>query len=206
MPGTPGSITSVRWLGGPPDSGKTTLARSLADLVGASVYSYDEADLRHHQALAKRNRDYAAFLAMDMDARWVEPTPERLADRSWRAIQDRFPLVLGDLAQIEGPVIAEGFGLTPALVAPLLSDAAHAVWLEPESSFCAASRERRRKGQFGGEVSDPKRAGANLSGRDEILAFRLAEEARLLGVTVVRVDGSASPETLARELVAKFGW
>lgn len=178
----------------------------LSALVGASVYSYDASDLRHHQELAARDANYAAFLALNMDGRWVEPTPEHLAERSWQAVQDRFPLVLADLARIEGPVIAGGFGLTPALVAPLIGDAAQAVWLDPEPSFSAASRQRHSKGLFGGEVSDPVRAGANLARRDELLAHRLAVEARSVGVTVLKVDGSASPGILALQLAAKFRW
>jgi hypothetical protein len=127
-----------------------------------------------------------------MDERWVHPRPEQLADRAWQSFSDRFPLVVEDLTALsfpEGmPILAEGFGLTPELMAPLLTDPAHAVWLIPTDEFKHASMRRRRKGEFGGSVSDPDRALHNLLQRDRLIGEHLTTQARSRGIDVVQVD------------------
>jgi 2-phosphoglycerate kinase len=202
------ALTYVFWIGGAPDAGKTSVARALSDKFGLSVYHYDQADLRHHERLATLSTEYSAFLASGMDERWVAPTPEELAKRAWRAFEDRFPFVMEELrARAPSPgagILAEGFGLTPGLVAPQLSEPSHAVWLLPTEGFKQASMRRRGKGAFEGAVSDPERAARNLFERDQILAERIRREAGALGLTIIDVDGSRSIDSLAAHLTVRF--
>jgi 2-phosphoglycerate kinase len=203
------ALSHVRWIGGAPDAGKTSVARRLADAYGLAVYHYDEAHLRHHRRLAVNSPVYAAFLDASLDERWVGTAPEELAERAWQAFADRFPLVLEDLAAFSLPagtrLVAEGFGLTPGLVSPLLANPRHAVWLMPTDELKARSIRRRGKGAFGGRVSDPIRATDNLRQRDRLLAERLTAEAAARGMTVVEVDGAQSVEALAAALAGRFG-
>jgi 2-phosphoglycerate kinase len=202
------ALAHVFWIGGAPDSGKTSVARALSNKFGLSVYHYDQADLRHHERLGALRTEYSAFLASGMDERWVEPTPEELAKRAWRAFEDRFPFVMEELsARLPSPgtrILAEGFGLTPGLVAPLLSEPSHAVWLLPTEGFKRASMRQRGKGTFEGAVSDPERAARNLFERDQILAERIRREASALGLTIIEVDGSKSIDGLAAQLAVRF--
>ncbi len=185
------------------------MARALSRKNRLPVYHYDAHDVRHHNRLAERSPDYAAFLDQTLDERWVKPAPEDLASRAWQAFHDRFPLVLEDLTTLSLPegmqIIAEGYGLTPGLVLPLLAKPSHFVCLLPTDAFKLASMQRRGKGYFGGEVSDPKRAADNLRSRDRMIADRLREEARLLGVGVIEVDGSMSIDELATLIGFRFG-
>jgi hypothetical protein len=144
-------LSTPCWIGGATDAGKTRVARALSR----------KNRLRHHNRLAERSPDYAAFLDQTLDERWVKPAPEDLASRAWQAFHDRFPLVLEDLTALSLPegmqIIAEGYGLTPGLVLPLLAKPSHFVCLLPTDAFKLSSMQRRGKGYFGGEVSDPKR-------------------------------------------------
>ena len=58
-----------------------------------------------------------------------------------RSFQLRFPLVLLDLLALPNDklIIAEGFGLTPQLIAPLLSTPRQAIFFIPTEEFKWAS-------------------------------------------------------------------
>jgi 2-phosphoglycerate kinase len=201
--------STVYWIGGATDSGKTSVARELARRHRSPVYHYDEHDARHHRRLAEKSADYAAFLDQTLDERWIIPSPEDLARRAWQSFHDRFPLVLEDLTMLslpEGmPIIAEGFGLTAGLVAPLLARRTEFVCLIPADDFKAASMKRREKGRFGDQVSDPHRAMENLRQRDRLIAERLRSEAKALDMDVFDIDGTMSISALATRLGLRFG-
>lgn len=202
-------LSHVLWIGGGTDAGKTSVARALAERYRLPVYHFDRADLRHHQRLAETSPDYAAFLAMSMHERWIQPTPEALAARALQSFRDRFPLVVEELpalAVADSPqVLAEGFGLTPELVAPVLTHPRQAIWLVPTDAFKRASMERRRKGEFGGAAGDAARMAENLLARDRLLTKRVRAEAQRYDLHVVEVDGSAGIEAMAARIAAHFG-
>ncbi len=196
------------WICGGTDAGKSTLTRELAQRYRLPVYHYDAHDLPHHLRLAERDAEHARFLAQSLDERWTEPSVDELVARTWRSFQDRFPLVIEDLTALELPpgmsVIAEGFGLTPSLVNDATGAVPRMVCLVPTDEFKVASMERRGKGQFGGQVSDPARAFVNLLRRDQALAARLRAEANALNVPVIEVDGVRSVEEISDQVASQF--
>jgi hypothetical protein len=144
-----------------------------------------------------------------MDERWVRPEPSELAERAWQSFSDRFPFALEDLTALSLPegmrLLAEGFGLTPELVAPFLTNPLNALWLVPTDAFKRASMQRRRKGEFGSQVSDPARAAYNLLQRDRLLADRVKAGAVARDMTVIEIDGSQTVDALAASLACRFG-
>jgi hypothetical protein len=94
-------------------------------------------------------------------------------------------------------VVAEGHGLIPELVAPVLSSEQQAVWLLPTEGFKRESMERRNKPSFRGETSDPERATQNVFARDMLLADHVQAQAQARGLTAYVVDGSRSAEEMA---------
>jgi hypothetical protein len=201
-------LSHVLWIGGGTDSGKTSVARLLSKTYRLPVYHYDQADLRHHLRLAQTMPRHAAFLEESMDERWVCPAPEQLAERAWQAFRDRFALVIEDLTAVSFPegmrVLAEGFGLTPELLAPVLTARRQAIWLVPTEAFKRAAMQRRGKGRFGGEVSEVERASRNLLERDQLLRERIKADGRARDLTVLEVDGSEPVERLAARVATHF--
>ncbi len=200
-------LSKVLWLGGGTDAGKTTVARCLAANYGLRLYEYDRTDRAHHERLAERSPDWASFLAASLDERWLHSTREELKERALRSFADRMPLVIEDLEALAadgGRVLAEGFGLLPSLVAPLLSSRRQALWLLPTEAFKRESMLRRGKPSFRDRVSDPERAFENLLARDRLLSEHVRTEAAKLGLTVLEVDGSRSPEEMAALSAAHF--
>src|SRR5262245_35481511 len=125
------ALNHVLWIGGAPDSGKTTVAEILAERHGLQLYQCDETDLTHQERLAETKHEYRVLIAASMDKVWLEPEPEVLVQRALQLFQDRFPLVIEDLlAMPKSPkIVAEGFGLLPDLVSPLISTSQQALWL-----------------------------------------------------------------------------
>ena len=202
-------LSHVLWIGGGTDAGKTSVARQLSERYRLPVYHYDQADLRHHLRLAQTSPHHAAFLEASMDERWVHPEPEQLAERAWQACRDRFVLVTEDLTALSFPegihVLAEGFGLTPELLEPVLTSPRQAIWLVPTETFRLAAMQRRGKGRFGGQVGDVQRASRNLLQRDRLLTERIKAAASARDLTVLEVDGSQPVEAVAVRVAAHFG-
>lgn len=201
------SLSHVLWIGGAADSGKSTAARLLAGRHRLQVYHYDRRDLAHHQQLAQTDPAYRAYLAASLDERWVFPEPEELFQRSLQSFRRRFPLVLQDLHALprERGVVAEGFGLLPELLAPLLSRPTQALWLAPTAAFKSASMARRGKPSFGAKVSDPERAKTNLRLRDQLLAQYIQEQVLKYGYTLYEVDGARSAGEMVDWIEQHFG-
>jgi hypothetical protein len=162
------------------------------------VYHYDRRDLAHHEQLAETIPAHRVFLAASLDERWVYPGPEALFERTLRSFRDRFPLVIEDLLDYprDRPVVAEGFGFLPELLAPVLFSSSQALWLFPTRAFKLASIARRGKPSFGPQVSEPERAKSNVIQRDILLANHMKVQAIQHGFKLVEIDGSLSPDGL----------
>jgi hypothetical protein len=91
--------------------GKTTAARAFATEHDLWLYSLDARTYEHE---ARMPRD-----SLTLDERWVDSTPEELADWFEDHARYRFRLVLTDLAEIPddgAPVLVDGPQLLPELV------------------------------------------------------------------------------------------
>ena len=202
------ALAHVRWIGGAPDAGKTTVARLLAQRHGFHLYVLDAAMQAHWaRATTERHPELVAFQALSMDERWVLPTPEAMAQQIVRIGAERFGLALEDLLALakRPPVLAEGPWLFPELVAPLVSGPRRAIWLVPSAEFKRASAARRDKPTIRHQTSDPERARRNWLQRDLLLDAHIRTQAAAFGLTVLEVDGTESPEQAAARLERHFG-
>lgn len=199
-------LAHVLWLGGAPDAGKTTIAKSIADRHGLSVYHYDRADAEHLQRLAADLPEARRFLEASLEERWILPTPQAMFETLCFLFPHRFRLVVESLLEMprNPPILVEGFGLLPELVAPLLSEGHQVAWLVPGGEFKWASMSRRGKPSFASKTSDPEKARLNLFARDKLLADHYRRQASALGYRLLEVDGSQSMEELTNVVDAHF--
>src|SRR5205085_2297380 len=140
------------WIGGATDSGKTSVARALAQQYGLQAYHLDRYDREEppgHWSRTDpvRHPHMHAAPTKDRDWMWVHTTPEELVERWFRWAPERFQLVLEDLLALPPapPIVAEGYGFTPDLVRPLLSSIRQAIWLVSTEEFKRVSYARRGK-------------------------------------------------------------
>ncbi len=148
------------WIGGPQGSGKSSIARALAERFRLQLYLVD-----HRVWVHERRMPATEFASLTMDERWVHATPERMLGWFVTHSRHRFRLVLEDLRELpDAPgVVVEGPQLFPTSVAAVLRQPDQALFLLPD--------------------------GDELAARDRLIAAAYEREARDLRLATVQVDG-----------------
>ncbi|MEU2270575.1 hypothetical protein ABZ568_30035 [Streptomyces olindensis] len=203
-------LRHVYWIGGGSGAGKSTIARRLASRHGWRLYATDEVMGDHtRRATAREAPLLHAFLAMDMDERWVNRPPETMLETFHWFRGEAFGLIVEDLLRMprDRCVVVEGFRLLPRLVRPLLATPGHAVWLLPTPGFReAVFRDRAAAGgSFLERTGDPARARRNLALRDELFTRDLRAETARLRLPALTVDGTLTEDRLAERVADVFG-
>ncbi|NUP33484.1 MAG: hypothetical protein HOU01_17490 [Streptomycetaceae bacterium] len=204
-----GSLRRMLWIGGGQWSGKSTVAEIIAEEHGLTVYHYDYHDARGHQdrRVARRVARGEPVADPTPDQVWVEQSPEEMAAETLAGFPIRFEWALDDLrALFTGrPAIAEGWGLRPELVAPLLDSLRRMVVLVPTEDFRRHQlRTLPRARAFNVRVTDPARAQANRIARDRLIAEDAARNACRLGIRIIEVDGTRAASAVATEVADHF--
>ncbi|MFG2250980.1 hypothetical protein [Spirillospora sp. NPDC048823] len=197
-----GTLHRALWIGGGQWAGKSTVARLLAVQCGVTVYHYDYHDARGHndRRIARRAGLGEPATEPDLDKMWVHTTPEEMATETLAEFPHRFEWALDDLrALVSGhPIIAEGWGLRPELVAPIIDSPRRMVVMVPTSEFRQHQLlELPRAASLGHRVSDPARAQANRLARDRLVAEDAVHTAHQLGIRVIEVGGSRDAAAIA---------
>ncbi|MFC5748394.1 hypothetical protein [Actinomadura rugatobispora] len=197
-----GTLRRVLWIGGGQWAGKSTVARLLGVRYGLTAYHYDYHDARGHndRRIARRVKLGEPPADPDPDATWVNTTPQDMAAETLAGFPARFEWALDDLrALVSGrPIIAEGWGLRPELVAPITDSPRQMVVMVPTGAF----RDRQldaltRAAAIGHDVSDPAQAQRNRLERDRLVADDAVRSARRLGIRVIEIDGSRDAGAIA---------
>lgn len=202
-------LRHVFWLGGGSGAGKSTIARRLADRHGWRRYATDDVMREHAGRTTPEEAPFLhRFIAMDMDERWVNRSPEVMLETFHWFRGEGFGLIVEDLLRLppEPCVIVEGFRLLPRLVKPLLDAPEHAVWLLPTPDFRQAAIRSRSAAEEGfvRRTSDPARAGRNLAERDRMFTTRLEKEAERLRLPTIEVDTMTTEDALAERVSRAF--
>jgi hypothetical protein len=145
-------------------------------------------------------------LETDWEAVWIGPTPAQLAESVLAGFPERFGWVLDDLRGIvtPHPVLVDGWGLRPELVAAI-TDPARMVVLAPTEPWRrrqAAALPRARR--IGHQVSDPELAARNRFERDRLITEDAVREAHRHGIRVIEVNGTRTAEAIADDVADHF--
>jgi 2-phosphoglycerate kinase len=190
----PARLRHVRWIGGGSGAGKSTIARQLVVSYGLHLYDTDEAMAEHaRQADSAETPLLQAFLAMDMNERWANRSPDRMLKTFPWFAGEAFDLIVEDLLASPEypPILVEGFRLLPRLVAPLLAHKDQAVWLVPTPEFRRTAFDSRGSTwKIAMKTSKPERALSNLLERDQLFTEEVIKEATALQLRMIQVDGA----------------
>lgn len=107
----------VYWIGGGSGAGKSTIARRLAERHGWRLYPTDDVMADHaRRTTAEEAPLLHEFMAMDMDERWVNRSPDTMLETFHWFRGEAFELIVEDLLRMpkETGVVVEGFRLLPA--------------------------------------------------------------------------------------------
>jgi hypothetical protein len=199
-----GTIGRALWIGGGQWAGKSTVARLLAVRHGLTAYHYDYHDARGH---FDRRLARGEHVERDPEKNWVRRTPEKMAADAREIFALRFEWTLDDLRALESarPLLAEGWGLRPEFVVPLLDSPRRMIVMVPTDEFrLHQAATLPRAGSVSREVSDPERAQQNRLARDRLLAQDAVARARELDVRVLEIDGSRKTEEVAGQVADHF--
>ncbi|WIX91988.1 hypothetical protein [Amycolatopsis sp. DG1A-15b] len=175
-----GTLRKALWIGGAPWTGKSTVARLLAERHGLTAYHHDDR------------------------ARPGDPLPDDLPAGDQLAAMmaefgHRFHRALDDLRALTSPrpVVAEGRGLRPELVAPLVDSPGRMVVLVPTELF----RQHQLRHRPDAPAIPQQRTRLT---RDRMLAAQAVRTARDLGIRVIEIDGKLGPDGVTDVVAEHF--
>jgi 2-phosphoglycerate kinase len=203
-------LQQIYWIGGGSCAGKSTIANRIAAQHGLRVYATDDAMADHAGRSSPADCPLLhRFMAMDMDQRWVNRSPETMLDTFHWFRGEGFNFIIDDLIQFprEPRVIVEGFRLLPHLVKDLLTVNSRAVWLLPTPEFREAVVDSRGGSawSFLAKTSDPDKALHNLLERDRMFTDVLRDETSRLNLHAIEVNTTKTVDDIARRITDLFG-
>src|ERR1041385_4669749 len=117
------SLEHVYWIGGGSCAGESTIANRIAAEYGLRLYATDDMMADHARRSSPEDCPLLhEFMAMDMDERWVNRSPETMFETFHWFRGEGFHSIVEDVLRFprESGLIVEGFRLLPHLVKPLL--------------------------------------------------------------------------------------
>jgi hypothetical protein len=187
------AFENVLWIGGPPGSGKTTVAEWLALTHGLRYWGADKFAQVHHRRMAEeRLAAIREWEAMTHDERWLGD-PIEMARLSLAISGRRGEMIIEDLSEEPPaqPIVVEGTPLRPSVIEHVIASPAHALWLVPSPE--AEERNLRTRGGHSHTLSsDPARAETNRIAREIFVAEKIAQEATDRGMYVIRPGAEMS--------------
>ena len=202
-------LEHVYWIAGASCAGKSTIARRIAAQYGFHVYATDDVMSDHARRSSAEDAPLLhRFMAMDMDERWLNRSPQTLLETFHWFQGEGFDMIVEDLLGLprEPAVIVEGFRPLPRLVKPLLSEVSRAVWLLPTPAFRQSVIESRGGPSWGflAKTSNPERALRNLLERDRMFTDLLREETARLKLPAIEVDVETTEDDLFKRVTEVF--
>jgi 2-phosphoglycerate kinase len=203
-----GTLHAALWIGGGQWAGKSTVSTILAARHGLTAYHYDYHDARGHLERRAARRARAGSPSSEYPGPdWVGSTPGALAEECLATFADRLEFVFDDLRALVSPhpVLAEGYGLRPEALAPMLDAPDRMIVMVPTEEFRQHQMSTLpRAGALSVDGGDPELAQANRVERDRLLAEHAVRAARKHGVHVLEIDGSRDAEAVADDVARHF--
>lgn len=143
-------LSHIYWIGGSPCAGKTTIARKLAAEYSFTYYKCDDCYDDH---MSRSTPDQQSYMYKIKDQTWDQVWSKQFCSLSVeeqiedviRVYEEQFSLILEDLLSRPKttPILVEGAALLPNLVAPLLTDLNHAIWIVSTPEFQVEHYKKR---------------------------------------------------------------
>lgn len=133
----PNNWLHIRWLGGSPCAGKSTIAKQLAEQFDMNLYHCDDHWEKHASLAHLSDKSLLRQLStMSYEQIFMRPVDVQV-ETVILAYQEEFPFILDDLEEFSTDrlLLVEGAALQPDLVVPFLAQPEHAIWIVPTENF-----------------------------------------------------------------------
>jgi len=146
-----------------PNSGKTSVARALAEKRGLRAYHHDLHDRDEPPATGFRTGSHATAVYTDPDQwsdwMWVDTTLEELVERWLQTTLERFQPHQEDLPATPSapPAVMRAMDSHPTWCVPLLTSTRQAIWVDIDGGIQASNLPESGQGSFA-DTRDPPRA------------------------------------------------
>ena len=201
-------LAHVRWIGGSPCAGKSSIVTLLAERYKLAVYRCDEHFARHTQrAEPSRQPTLHQLSAMTWNEIWMQPVATQV-ENQFRLYREEFSMIVKDLLALprSGLLLAEGTALLPECVAALLGQPECAIWIVPTATF--QHTHYRQRGAWVqailNQCVDPDEAWRRWMERDLRFANIIAQNTAERKLPVLIADGSRSIEASAALVAAQL--
>ncbi|HEY0604605.1 MAG TPA: hypothetical protein VGD58_16930 [Herpetosiphonaceae bacterium] len=191
-------LAHVRWIGGSPCAGKSSIVTLLAERHGLEVYRCDEHFAAHTRRSKPDGQPTLHMLsAMSWNEIWMQPVATQV-ENQFRLYGEEWSMIVEDLLALprSKPLLAEGNALLPGCVSALLEQPDRAIWIVPSADF--QQRQYIRRGAWVQAIldqcADPDEAWRRWTERDLRFARGIAQAAAERGLAVLLTDGSRSIE------------
>ncbi|HAM14907.1 MAG TPA: hypothetical protein DCP91_03405 [Eggerthellaceae bacterium] len=203
----------ILFVGGGTCAGKTTLAASLARIIGARTFSVDDRLGDYAQAAARDGSEAAiAGGSDDFERMWMRD-PAKQFDEMLRFYRDVFPYVMNDVESVLGQavsgvcangeprfaLIAEGVAFLPELLHAAGVPASSCVFLTADRDVHDERYALREWAPLMLEgCTDPDSAFAQWMDRDELLSQHVRSQCTHLGYAHIHVSSHDTPDDIVR--------
>ena len=203
------SLAHILWMGGSPCSGKSSIARILADRHTLRTYHCDEAFGEHQKRITRdKHPTLYKWTTTTWNELWMQPVDVLLVE-AIACYQEHFEMIIDDLLALPRSerVLVEGTPLLPNRVRAMLSDPSQAIWIVPTEEFLRERYPRRASWVQAilDQCKDPQRALQNWMDRDVRFADWVTRKARGLGLKLITVDGKHTIAENAERVAGHFG-
>lgn len=195
-------------LGGPPCSGKSTLAQMLSEQHNLNYYKVDD----HQEAHLQRAKPEAQpvmcqYRRRDWNDIWTRPV-DTLVSELYEFDKERFPFILDDLNQTEDDreLLVEGAAIWPQFLDGFPLTKSRVIFLIPTPEFQIAHyRQRSWIQPILDACNDPQEAFEHWMKRDAQCGVIVASQANAQEYTTIFVDGNSSLDQLYGQICNQFG-
>jgi 2-phosphoglycerate kinase len=201
-------MRTIYYLGGSPCSGKSTVARMLADKYGFVYFCLDDHLDEYTERGAKQNKPHLVkYVKSSADEVWLAD-PKEQNDEEIAMYEEMFPLAVSDLMRIRGkePIIAEGAGFMPKLMKASGVKEDNYVCIVPTKAFQYEKYSERNFIKYVlAKCTNPEKGFENWMERDALFARSAVDQAAEAGYQSILIDGRRTQEDILAQVEELFG-
>lgn len=200
-------MAKIYYIGGSPCSGKSTIAKMIADRLGLYYFKVDDYLDKYMSRGKEANKLYSVkAMEMSADEIWMrDPMTQNIEELE--IYHEIFEFILEDLNQIEtlNGIITEGAAFLPELVNEIKVENHSYICIVPTKDFQYHHYKLRPwVPDILAECTDKEQAFENWMERDALFAATVRENADKIGYQSIVTDGSIDVNTIYEQVVNWF--